>query len=174
MAILSVAPDPACPSNAYLAWDTVWSNDYFSGDWERDAFGALSARRGIATCVILALFTDKRCPADHPLAHLSDGDLRGWWATPLFAAAGLPEMGSLLWLLERASCTEENRRYAELFALDALQPLIAARLAVRAFASAEFLPQRNGVRLAVSLYGADGATVYAREFDVVWSQIVGA
>jgi phage gp46-like protein len=170
MVQISIQPDLSCPSNAYLAWDTIWNRETQQGDWARAADGSLKASAGIATCAILALMTDKACPADHPLAP-GDGDLRGWWATPLLAAQGIPEMGSLLWLLENKAVNETNRRYAETFALDALAPLIAAGLAVKASATATILPRRNGVTLAVALYGSDGAQIYAAQFDVVWAQI---
>jgi phage gp46-like protein len=170
MVRITVQPDLSCPSNAYLAWDTRWNKETQQGDWAVATDGSLAASRGIATCVILALMTDKQCPADHPLAP-DDGDLRGWWATPLLIAQGVPEMGSLLWLLENKSVNETNRRYAETFALDALAPLLSAGLAVKATATATILPQGNGVTLAVALYGSDGARIYAAQFDVVWAQI---
>jgi len=170
MVQISIQPDLSCPSNSYLAWDTEWLGQQQQGDWAVASDGSLKSRHGIMTAVILALTIDKRCPPDHPLAP-EDGDLRGWWATPLLAARGIPEWGSLLWLLENRYVSEQNRRFAEVFALDALSPMIALGVAANATATATILPAGNGIELTVNLYGQNGDVIFSQQFDVVWAQV---
>ena len=166
------------PNDVYLPWDTTWNRDQSAGDWALSNptvarnRGGLMASDGIATAVILALFTDRACPPDHPLAKYADGDLRGWWGDGVGVDASLGEepMGSLLWLLERAVATPDIARWAETFALDALAPLIKAGVAVRTTAVAEVDPPAERINLAVALIGADGSKTYGQTFDIVWRQ----
>ena len=176
--MITIRQDSGCADTGLFAWDTIWNPTHQAGDWakagpgpdEASNRGGLCATAGIATAITLALFTDRRCPPDHPLAHLAGGDLRGWWAHSLARDAGEPDLGSLLWLLERSVCNEDMRRYAETFALEALQPLLGGTLAAKATATAEILPARNGIALHVGLFARDGANVYARQFDILWNQ----
>ena len=167
----------AAPLN-YL-WDTQWQGDGGFGDWALQGLtashnaGGLTADRTLETAVIIALFTDRAVPAQHPLARFSDGDRRGWWgdAPAMRTDDGETEWGSLLWLLERSIATPEIARWAEVFAIDAMGPIIRQGAAVRATARAVLLAARNGMTLDVGLYGRDGATVFDRKFDVLWRQV---
>lgn len=175
---LNLRVNEGCGAQPQLLWDSVWDPRLGAADWayatasETRNVGGLSARAAIETAVVLALFTDRRCPEGHPLEpYIDAGDRRGWWGDGIDVRADLgeSEMGSLLWLLERATATPENANWARTFALDALQPLIAQGLAARADAQAE-LPSPGRINLAVQLYGRDGTTVYDRRFDDVWAQ----
>lgn len=173
---IRIAEGCAAPAN-YL-WDTRWSTPQGQGDWaladSKDVAnaGGLAASRVLETAVILALFTDRAVPPDHPLAKFADGDRRGWWgdAPSVRTDDGETEWGSYLWLLERSVATPEMARWAEVFAIEALGPVIAQGAAVRASAKAALLPARNGMTLAVGLYGRDGASVFDRQWDVLWRQ----
>jgi len=174
MAALTISADPACPDAALFAWSTVWLPANL-GDFAeetvpgRPGAGGLSTARPIESEVIACLFTDRRCPKDHPLAHLADGDLRGYWGDGLAALLGEPQRSSLLWLLERATATEANRRWAEIFALEALAPLVAAGVAARAEASASIRAARNGIDLGVALIGRDGAAMFKSRYSILWA-----
>jgi phage gp46-like protein len=176
MVDISIRPDPACPENGLYGWDSVYSNTTCAADWafagsdEKSNKGGLSNRAALATAVTIALFTDRACPPDHPLAKFADGDPRGWWGDGLLLD-GEVHMGSLLWLLERSVVTEENRRWAEAFALEAIEPLGRAGAYAKATAEATISPGGNGIWLVVSLYGRDGSKVYDRKFDVAWQQV---
>lgn len=168
----AAAPDP------FLLWDTRWNTATGEGDWALAGFGApanaggLAATRAIETAVILCLMTDRRVPEGHPLAWLADGDRRGWWGDFLPSEQdGEAELGSLLWLLERAPLTGETARWAESLAVDALQPILAQGAAVRAVATAQADPLRNRLDLLVELYGRDGQRVWSHRFDDLWRQV---
>lgn len=167
-----------CPAEPYLLWDSVWNAAEGCADWalaapgERGNRGGLAATDPIATSVILALFTDRRCPPDHPLVHLADdGDLRGWWgdAVDLRADLGEAPMGSLLWLLERATASDEMALWARGFAEEALAPLLAAKLFAGVEVDARAYPERAAIALAVDLFGRDGARTHALRFDPLWT-----
>jgi len=176
MSDISIRPDPACPDTGLFGWDMVYSNETGSADWayaspdEVSNKGGLSNKAALETAVIIGLFTDRACPPDHPLAKYADGDPRGWWGDGVLDAGETP-LGSLLWLLERNVATETSRAYAEVFALDGLQPLIDDGACVKITATATILPMQNGIWLAVALYGRDGAQIYNRKFEMVWRQI---
>jgi phage gp46-like protein len=164
-----------------LLWDSEWKPTDGVADWvvsdgsEPQNKGGLRAKAALHTAVVLCLFTDKRIPDDHPLRYLvENGDPRGWWGDKADVRADLfeTEMGSLLWIFERAPLTEEIRRWVESIALDALASLIAQGAAVRidAQATAEFAEDR--VDLAVQIYARDGTRIYDQRFEDIWKQSV--
>lgn len=183
---LRIRQAEGCDGDPYLAWDTVWSADRIaienSADWvlagadEPSNRGGLQAKAGLATAAVLCLFTDRRCPPDHPLAYLADGDPRGWWgdAVDVDAAAGETELGSLLWLLARAPLTgpkgEEMRRWAEVFAAEALETLRTQGVVARIACVATLNEARERVELQVGLYASDGTTLFDRRFEQIWEQ----
>ncbi len=175
---VNIRANEGCETLPIPFWDSVI--DPLSGyaDWalaaphETQNKGGLAAQAALDTAVILCLFTDRYCPPSHPLAgYIEGGDPRGWWGDGVDVRTDLGEapLGSLLWLLERATATPDNARWAQSFALDALGPLIASGAAVRADAQATLSPPSR-LDLAVQLYGRDGTRVYARQFDDVWRQ----
>lgn len=163
--------------------DSVWSpNDGFA-DWaiagpgETLNRGGLQATAALYTAVILALFTDRRCPDDHPLRkYVADGDPRGWWGDAVDVRVDLfeDELGSLLWTLERAVLTEDVRRWAQRIAEDALAPLIAQRAVVRIEVEAFARQAVNRLDLHVRLYGRDGTAKYDHRFEDIWRQVHAA
>ena len=171
-----------CDPDSYALWDSVWQPAEGAADWalagSADAgnAGGLRAREGLATAVVLALFTDKRVPVDHPLAWLADGDQRGWWGDGIDVRADLgeTELGSHLWLLERAPLTIRNlsvTHWARQFAIEALAPLQRQGAFVRMDVTASADELRNRLDLTVNLFGRDGAQVYDRKFDLIWNQV---
>ncbi|SHO65809.1 Mu-like prophage protein gp46 [Pseudoxanthobacter soli DSM 19599] len=134
--------------------------------------GGLRADAAIETAVILALFTDRRVPEGHPLATGID-DRRGWWGDGVDVRADLGEgeIGSLLWLLERQTVSDEMAAWARTLAAEALAPLISQGVAVRVDTSAEARPAERTILLAVTLYGRDGSKVYDRRFELLWQQV---
>ncbi len=168
---------------ANLIWDSQWRPPEGMADWavsdgtEPQNKGGLRAKAALHTAIVLLLFTDKRIPDNHPLRYLvENGDPRGWWGDKVDVREDLneTELGSLLWIFERATLTEEIRRWVESIALDALSPLIAEGAAVRidVQAIAEFALDR--VDLAVQIYGRDGTKVYDQRFADIWKQSVSS
>lgn len=186
MVAIRIRQAEGCDGSPYLVWDTVLAWDgralELSADWalagpdESDNRGGLQAKAGLSSAVVLALFSDRRCPEDHPLRYLADADMRGWWgdAVVVDAGAGEAELGSLLWLLARAPLTgpggEDMRRWAEVLAAEALEPLRAQGVVARIETEATLNELRERIELRVALYAQDGATVYERRFEQIWEQ----
>jgi phage gp46-like protein len=177
MVDIIIRPDPACPENGLYGWDTVYNNDLGLADWafagadEPSNKGGLANRAALATAVTIGLFTDRACPSDHPLVRFADGDLRGWWGDGVLETGEQP-LGSLLWLLERSIATEETRRWAEVFAIEALDPLVKSGACAKVVATATILPDGNGLMLDIGLYGRDGTRQFDQKYELAWRQIM--
>jgi phage gp46-like protein len=91
---------------------------------------------------------------------------------------GETELGSLLWLLERAPLTPDIERWARQLGLEALAPLksqgIQGSVVVRIDCKAVAVPEQGRLELSVDLFGRDGAKVYERRFDLIWQQLQGS
>ena len=185
MTDLVIRANEGCDPDPYLLWDSRWSpNDgladfALAGAAEKLNRGGLSAKAGIATAVVLALFTDKRIASDHPLYWLADGDPRGYWGDGIDVRADLGEtqLGSYLWLLERAPLTISGQSaavWAQQFALEALQPLKDQGAVARIDASATADEINDRLELIVNLYGEDGQAIYSQKFAVLWRQVQAA
>lgn len=170
----------ACEPDPFLLWDTIWNPLAGIGDWAIAGnvpgnSGGLAANAALETAVTLALFTDAALPANHPLAYLvADGDRRGWWGDGVDVRTDLGEgpLGSCLWVLERAPLTQTIARWAQRFAEDALAPLQSQGAVVEIDVSAQ-IAGTNVLALSIAMVGRNGAKVYDRKFDLVWSQIAG-
>lgn len=171
-----------CADDVNVLWDSVWDAEHGFADWaladpdERSNVGGLRAKAAIETAVVLCLFTDKRIRPDHELFYLADGDTRGYFGDGIDVRADLfeTELGSYLWLLERAPLTIKGlsaARWAEVFAAEALQTLKDQGVAVRIDVSAAVNELQSRLELVVALYAADGAQIYNRSFDVLWNQV---
>lgn len=183
MAQLRVRIDEGRDEQPTLLWDSVWSPWRGSADWaiadadEKHNRGGLRAKAALHTSIIILLFTDKRMPDDHPLRHLvEDGDMRGWFGDgeDIREELGETEMGSLLWIFERAYLNEEIRRWVEAIALEALAPLIFQRVATRIEAVAVAQFALNRCDLDVKIYGRNGERIYDFRFEDIWKQTASA
>lgn len=183
MASLRVRIDEGSQAQPILLWDSVWSPPAGMADWvlagpeEPQNRGGLRARAALHTAVIIALFTDKRMPENHPLERLiDDGDRRGWFGdgVDLRTEHGETEMGSLLWIFQRAMLTEDIRRWVEAIAIEALAPLLRQKVASRIEAQATAMFAANRCDLAIQIYGRDGSQTYDYLFDDIWQQTATA
>jgi len=172
MTAIRIRDGEADRDSPWLLPDTVWQQATHSGDWALKG-GGLQAEKALETAVILALFTDRRCPSDHPLARFADDDPRGWWGDGVDVRSDLGEgdLGSLLWLLERSVVTAETARWAESLAAEALVPLVSQGAVARIAVTVEAQPERNRLDLLVQLYDRFGGQVYDRKFDLLWQQV---
>lgn len=179
-----IRENEGCAPDSNLLWDSVWFPTDGVADWrlagtdETLNRGGFAARAGLQTAAILCLFTDKRCPADHPLAFLMDGDPRGWWGDGIDVRTDLgeTEMGSLLWLLERAPLTIRGQSvtvWAEQLAFDALSPLLAQQAVVRIDTAAVANEIANRLELTVNMFGENGTQIFAQQFELLWRQVAG-
>jgi phage gp46-like protein len=181
MASLRVRIDEGSDEQPILLWDSIWSPQQGEADWalagadEPQNTGGLRAKAALHTSVIIALFTDRRMPDDHPLRYLiDDGDQRGWFGDAIDVRADLFEdaMGSLLWIFQRAQLTEDIRKWVEALALEALQPLIRQGVAVRIDAQAVAHFAVGRIDLTIQIYGRDGSRIYDEKFGDIWQQSV--
>lgn len=162
----------------FLLWDSIWDPEQGFADWALAGFGnplnrgGLQADNALHTAVVVALFTDRRVPDDHPLRWLAGDDPRGWWGDGVLAAGERP-LGSLLWLLERVALTGtmDTGRWAESLATEALDVLIDQVLVVRTEVAATVIPLRDRLELVVRLYGRDGTRTYDQRFEIIWQQV---
>lgn len=170
------APQP------HLLWDTVTVPSTMLGappryDWalaspgEDLNRGGLQATETFDTAVLLCLFTDRRCPDDHPLRYLAGDDPRGWWGDGVDVRDEVGErpMGSLLWLLERAPASLDTERWAKSFAEDALAPLIGQGAAVRMEVDAKLNAGKGRIELRARLYARDGERLLDRQYETLWA-----
>lgn len=113
-----------------------WNQRELRGEVQLTAGGGIASDDGLATCVLLSLFLDRRARADDVLPDAASNDRRGWLGD---AFAPEDRIGSRLWLLARRKQDEETRRQAEEFAAEALDWLIEDGLATAVRVSAEWV-----------------------------------
>lgn len=167
-----------CDPQPLLLWDSVWNANLGVADWalagssETLNRGGLAATRALHSAVVLALFTDRRVPDTHPLRYLAGNDPRGWWGDGIDVRddLGEDELGSLLWLLERAPLTDEIVRWAETMAIEALNPLLRQGVVVRIEAEATGNVAALRLELVVRLFGRDGSKAFDGRFEILWNQ----
>ncbi len=178
---IRVRINEGCAPQGILLWDTVWDPKQGFGDWamagatETGNRGGLQATAALDTAVTLALFTDRRCPPDHPLAkNVQDGDPRGWWGDGVDVRADLGEapLGSLLWLLENTALDDvDTPRWLVSLALDALAVLVRQGACVDVKAQADVVSAQNRAELAVQIYGREGTRLFDRRFQALYTQM---
>jgi phage gp46-like protein len=138
--------------NVYAADVTIAAND-------------LAVDDGLETAVILSLFTDRRAEASDPLP---DGhtDPRGWWGDAFPPVDG-DRIGSRLWLLGREKEQPAVLMRAREYAVEALQWLIADKVAARVDVTTEFTrPGLLGLQVVIHKPLADPVEY---RFSATWA-----
>jgi phage gp46-like protein len=108
----------------------TWSNTTADADLSvvaSDVDFDLETDRGLATAVLLSLFTDRRAETDDKPPSGDARDRRGWWADE-FAVVEGDLIGSRLWLLERSKRGNEVVLRAREYALESLAWMIEDRV----------------------------------------------
>lgn len=126
--------------------------------------GDLTTDEGLATAVVISLFTDRKAEEDD---ELPDGtnDRRGWWGDA-FSDHENDRIGSRLWLLSRSKQTTEVARQAETYAREALEWMVEDGVAAKVAAETEWVA--TGVLgLVVKITRPDG-TPLTFKFDNLW------
>lgn len=102
----------------------LWDNQAAAPDIAMDG-GQLAMDDGLRTAILISLFTDARAAPDDALPE-DNADRRGWWgnAYPAITTPRSYELGSRLWLLDRAKTVEQVLAQAKSFAREALQWLL--------------------------------------------------
>ena len=119
---------------------------------------------GLATAVIISLWTDRQANSDDVLP--SGTDRRGWWGDELSATAG-DKIGSRLWLNDSAKQLASVLLQDRAYAIEALQWLIddGVASAVDVVAS----NPRTGVRALDIAITRPGQPVARYQFSRFWN-----
>lgn len=129
--------------------------------------GDLKRESGIETAVLLSLFTDRRAEEDDELPDPNKLDRRGWWGD--LAEDQEDQIGSRLWLLERAKATQEVRNLAQQYIEEALEWMIEDGVAQSIEVATEIQGEVWNRRLAfeVKIRKIDGNEEVLK-FDDLW------
>lgn len=145
--------------------------------WAADlavAEGAIATDDGLATAVIISLFTDARARADDPIV---DGeDPRGWWGDA-FNADPSDTTGSRLWQLGRAKATPATATRARDIVREALAWLtadgVASAVEVETAAIAPTPARPSGaIAIGVTIQRPTGPA--RQRFDFLWDATAGS
>lgn len=144
----------------------IWDIDLMESDFDlAEGKGDLLRENGLQTAVLISLFTDRRANTEDKI----DGDnKRGWWGDGVSEIEG-DQIGSKLWMLERAKTTTSDialiRRYIE----DALQWMLDDEVVQKIEINIERQGEIPNEQLAfeVRLYQSDGLKV-AMKFKDLW------
>ena len=159
--------------------DIIWI-DGIRGDFQIVAApgqgprGGLRGGQALASAICLCLFTDTQCDPSE-LTIFMRGDSRGWAGDgfDIDAGAGERPLGSKLWLYRRSELVAETGRKIEDECRRCLQTLIDQKACVRIDAAATVDAPNGRVGVVISLYGDDGAQIFAAKFDDLWQALDG-
>lgn len=163
-----------------LFWSTFFGSTSFGeiplGDWRvaprsgRNA-GGLDESDPLGTAVVLSLFTDRRAPEGW---RPEEADRRGWWGDGVAPAGeNTRDEGSWLWLLRRATVTDDSVRLAKAYTEQALQWLVDEHVAARIEVTSGTIEHpRRGVWIDVDIIAPSGARVYNRKFSRLWDATI--
>lgn len=143
----------------------TWDYETMGGDFTV-THGDIDLDGGLATALIISLFTDRQAKEDD---EYDNKDRRGWWGDQTAKIAG-DQIGSRLWLLERAKTTSENINLAKGYIEEATKWLIEDGVAKKVEAVVERAgrPGNDRLMFGVKVYKTDGnETTY--KFDDLWN-----
>ena len=129
----------------------------------------LESESGLETAVIISLFTDRRARDDDELPDPNNSDKRGWWGD-LVAEVADDQIGSRLWLLERAKTTENVLVKAKEYAEESLSWMIEDGVAKEIVVEAERQGIEGNDRLAllIKIFQSNEAGEIALKFNTKW------
>lgn len=148
-----------------------------SVDWALLGDGTLDDTEALATAVIVALGTDRLASLDDELPDPDSTDRRGWWGD-LDAAEiwGGWEIGSRLWLMQRAKITGSNAARGSTlvrikhYIQEAIQPFISLRIGTVMDVQVEQIDTQR-VDALVRLYRGPTTAVELR-YQILWQDII--
>jgi phage gp46-like protein len=149
----------------------LWDNDFQEGDIKYLG-GDLVRELGIETAVMMSLYTDRRANTDDTLPDSLSEDRRGWWGDQVTEFDG-DQIGSRLWLLERAKTTEDNLSDAKFYIEESLQWLLDDGVAQDIEVEVERQNREDGtatLAALIKILQTDGG-VTAIKYDDLWRSI---
>ncbi len=146
----------------------IWDDENSCADLLVEG-GGLATDEGLRTAILISLFTDARAADDDELPE-AGADRRGWWgnAFPTGDHEQAEELGSKLWLLERAKATAEAVREAEEWARAALQWIVKDRIAAAVDVQVERQEAGAVTRLALAVILDRPSGPARSRYDFVW------
>ena len=150
-----------------ISWDATLDG-ILEGDLTYEN-SKLSTEQGLATAIIISLFTDRKAADDDILPDITSKDRRGWWGDLANPEETGDQIGSLLWLLERSKTTEEVIVKAKRFVEEALEWLITDNIATNVNATVERqgLPGNDRLAIKVQIILVEGKDVTIRIKDLL-------
>ena len=149
-----------------------WDNDLMAGDFlfsDND----LTMDDGLATAVLISWFTDQLADGEDEIPNANNDqefiDKRGWWGDLSEPDVAGDQIGSKLWLLDRAKTNEDNLTTAEDYGAQALQWMLDDEVIKDLEVTAERI-QVNGTEvlaLKAEIIKADGNKLNLT-FDPEW------
>jgi phage gp46-like protein len=144
-----------------MAIAIAWDNEAQEADLVR-VDNLIQFDEGLESAVLISLFTDRRATA----SDIPDPiNRRGWWGDT-YPDINDDQIGSRLWLLDRAKTWDQALRNAEIYALESLQWMIddGVALTVEATASIE---RTNILHLQIAITKPDTPAVrWIRTWEV--------
>lgn len=144
----------------------VWDSDFLEGDLQLDN-GDLLREEGLATAVLISLFTDAR--ADDTDEIDDPNDKRGWWGDLVSPSP----IGSKLWQFDRSKTTQKVIIEFSQAIEDCLQWLIdddvAEKNDINVYRSGT--PGIDRLNFEIKIYQTDG-NITALKFDDLWNMEV--
>lgn len=142
---------------------TVWDVANGRGDWQVSG-AQLVTGNDLETAILISLFTD-RMAEENDLIPDGTNDPRGWWGD----AGEAVQIGSRLWLLDRAKQTQETLQRAYDYIVEALQWLIDDGVVAKFDVLVEWT-RTSMLGAQVIAYKQDGSTV-ANSYSWVWNGV---
>lgn len=142
----------------------IWDNTLSEGDIKFENED-LTREEGLETAVIISLFLDRRADEDDELDNPEDK--RGWWGDNLEDNGD--QIGSKLWLLDRAKTDQETINKAKDYIYEALEWMLDDEVIADMDVIVERNKNINGDRLyfQVKVFKIDGA-VEVIKFNDLW------
>lgn len=139
---------------------TVWDSSQCSGDWELSG-AQLRTGDDLATAIYISLFTDRAAGPDDVILDGS-GDPRGWVGD----IGQDHQIGSRLWLLERAKQTNETLAKAKDYVEEAIQWFVDDGVVAKFGILVEWT--RSGMLgISITAYKRDGSKAVVK-YEWAW------
>lgn len=175
---------PPAPASSYPYTELVTDTALPEAGVQMLATYALALEGGLATAVIVSLFTDRRAGPDDALPP-GVTDRRGWVGdefmppadTSVGTTRGSDAWGSLLWLLLQGKATVDVLERARFAAQEALAWLVRDGIASRVDVTAQWVPGTGGARGGAPDRLAIRPTIWQPDqvrpvYDVLWGTSV--
>lgn len=124
--------------------------------------GDLVQDGGLASAVLISLFTDARAPTPEQLP-AGEPSMRGWWGD--VAEIDTLKTGSLLWLIQREKVVPEVAQRAKEYAEQALQWMIDEQIAQKVVVDSQ-LVRPFGLQLSITISRGT-----SKQYSYLWEAV---